>query len=75
MAFDIQLYDILSIKCEFCSIFELSTLFFQQEEITNMSETRVNLLPVEEDRNMFLGRSLSEQNKKPTLKNLGQHEG
>lgn len=40
-----------------------------------MSETRVNLLPVEEDRNMFLGRSLSEQNKKPTLKNLGQHEG
>lgn len=44
-------------------------------KITHISETRLNLLLAEEDRDMFLGHCLSEQNKKGTLKNLGQYEG
>lgn len=40
-----------------------------------MSETNLNVVLVKEDRNMFLGHSLSEQNKqknKPSLTELGE---
>lgn len=62
-----NLYDILNLRANvalflnilFCSINRVES--GKQDEInTNISETMLNLLLVMEDRNMFLGDSLSE---------------